>query len=275
MLLFDRIPIRMPVYLMTSFARSGETLLLRALNAHPRLMVLHQILSDDLKLAKRAAKKIAKRGPSHIWVPLALRKPGSSILLVKHATWVHKYPHRGFIFARNPFAIVASMIRYADQETYIAREKRLLRIANGIDKALIPAIPHMTEVEAYSRLYLAKMRSALATGQRVFRYEDLTTNPKAELSAILDTVGLAWHEDVMHSERAYPAGLIGHGRIELSKPIRTGLPAYSGGLTEAEFDLVARTTEPVLKPLGYADLAGSGWVRSASHDDDIDLRVVI
>lgn len=134
------------------------------------------------------------------------------------------------------------------------RRRRLIRFATGIDSTLTNAVRDMPEVEAIARLYLAKMRSALETGHPVFRYENLTSNPRAELSAILDAMGLPWDESVLWSEKSYPRGLIGHGGIDLSRPIQTGVPVYAGGLTDEEFETVARITEPILKPLGYSYL---------------------
>lgn len=239
---------------MTSFARSGETVLLRTLNAHPKITVAHQIIEFDTALANRLVYKVSTRNIKKIRVPFEIWKPGSTHLLVKHAVWTHKYPHRGFTFVRNPFSIIASLKRYSiendEDETF--RRQRIGEWAHGIDGKLIEQISPIPEVEALSRLYLAKMTAALDTGHPVFRYEDFTTDPRSVLQGIVDALGLCWDENLMSAETAYPTGLKGHGGIDLSRPIQIGIPAYAGGLSEAEIEVVASITKPVLEKLDYS-----------------------
>ncbi len=123
---------------MASFSRSGETLMQRCLNAHPKIEVVHQILAPDTEDDIRLFRALMDRKDQTISSThklLAHRDFGpESILLLKNAVWTHKYPRRGFTLVRNPFSVVTSAKRDAPDPAQAERQKRQqLRWAKGID----------------------------------------------------------------------------------------------------------------------------------------------
>jgi hypothetical protein len=259
MMISAKLPRRVPIVLMTSFARSGETLLQRSLNAHPRIMTLQQIKAGVDPAARKILNKIRQSRSTSVWLPgkFAAKRGGpGTLLLVKNGVWTHHYPYRGFVLARNPFSIVASMKRYAIDhlETEEYRRSRLARWAKGIAPSLVKATATESETILLAQLYLKQMSAALDTGHLAIRYEDFINDPEAELRRIVACLGLPWDDRVLSAEKDYPEGEIGHGGIELWKPIRTGLPVYSGGLSHDEFAAVAEITGPVLSALNYHDI---------------------
>ena len=243
----------LPIYLMTSFSRSGETLLLRSLNEHPDIIVLHQLTFRDHPQDFQLFQTVTEHPGTSIRPPdeFLYRKGAGKIMVVKHAVWNHQYPFNGFILARNPFACIASMLRHTESETETRRRGRLARWARKMDQNLVKIAEEGDEVEALSLLYLSKMQAAAMSKHRTVRYEDFVRAPEKELRKIVSHLGVRWDVRTLTSERSYAAGDIGHGGINLAEPIRRDVPIYAGGLTRSQFDTVLRTTAPVLPHFGY------------------------
>lgn len=247
------------VVFMTSFARSGETLMLRCLEAHSRISVVNQIVSGDRELPQDNALFHALREYSDTVIRrghplLAHRNPHPfGIILVKYGIWVHKYPHVNFVLARNPFAIVKSLKQYAlsNQENEGARRKRLARWALQIDRSLVDQCRTGDETEATARLYLAKMTAPESQRLGVVRYEDFVADPAVQLKRVLEMLGLGWTPDVLNSHEAYAKGAVGHGDIDLSAPIRQTKFTPNIDLPKREFDVIASITKPALDLYGY------------------------
>ncbi len=96
------------IFQMTSFSRSGETLLQRCLNGHPQIEVVHQIhepdLKEDLELFHYLHKtKVTTIAHDHPKVAHRNLKPGS-VLVLKNAVWTQTEPRKGFTLVRNPFS---------------------------------------------------------------------------------------------------------------------------------------------------------------------------
>jgi hypothetical protein len=245
-----------PIYFMTSFARSGETLLLRCLDAHPCISVLHQIRKkkQEPPAAKILLSKIKERASTRIWFPRGLASAfDHSILLVKNMVWVHRYPYRGFTLARNPYSIIASMkkMAVAKNETNEFQRQRLIRWAGGICPSLRDFAATGDEVAVLATLYREKMDAALRTGHPVVHYEDFVSDPEQSLRRILGHINLPWDGRVLASESGYAPGEIGHGGIELWKPVEPARATYGGGLTDAEVDTISSITENTRSALGY------------------------
>lgn len=250
------IPWPTPIFFMASFARSGETLVLRCLNAHTRISVLHQI--HEKKKEPRAAKvllsKIKERASTSIWFPRGLSSAfDRSVLLVKNMVWVHRYPYRGFTLARNPYSVAASMkkMAIAKNETEEFQRQRLIRWADGICPSLRDFAATGNEVAVLATLYREKMDAALRAGHPVIHYEDFVSDPEQSLRRILEHMNLPWDSRVLASETGYAPGEIGHGGIELWKPVEPARAMYGGGLTDAEIDTVSSITENTRSALGY------------------------
>ncbi|MGU3496317.1 hypothetical protein ACLBXM_19935 [Xanthobacteraceae bacterium A53D] len=248
-----------PLVLMTSFARSGETLVLRSLNAHPRIKVVHHIVAgpdedpDDMRLARALVHypdRMIRR--THPYLAHANVHPRGRIV-VKHAVWTHRHPAVEFVLARNPFAAIASLQRYGVEhnESEDHRRKRLARWARGIAPEFVGLCKTGDEVEAAAHLYNAKMTATQQDCVGLIRYEDVTRNPEAEFRRLMNMLGLGWSSAMLESHTHYRQGRIGHGGIKLSEPIRLIESPYSGGLARHHFEMVSEITRPALALMGY------------------------
>ena len=173
------------------------------------------------------------------------------MLIVKHAIWVHRHENVDFVLARNPFAIVKSLKELFISEDELRRRRRLVRWARKIDLTLVDVCRSGDEAEAIARLYLAKMTASSDKRLGVIRYEDLVADPKRQLKRLVHMLGLPWSESVLNSHERYEPGLLGHGNIKLSEPIRRASFSKQIDLEKREFEMIASITKPALDLYGY------------------------
>lgn len=245
------------ILFMGSFARSGETLLLRCLHAHPALHVVHQINEHDTPedvalfqfLTTYPHTTIAH---DHPLIQRAAIAPGK-VLIVKYAVWTHAHPFQGFVLARNPFSVVKSLERYANShgETLSMQQSRLARWAQGIDPTLAPAVAQMPCLDSIAMLYNRKMLPLAKSGLPLLRYEDLTRDPHTSLRRLLQQLELPWNDAVEHSHMNYVEGQYGHGGIALWKPIHTDNQATGESFSEIDIARIQGYTWPTMAQLGY------------------------
>lgn len=245
------------ILFMGSFARSGETLLLRSLHAHPALHVVHQINEHDRPedvdlfqfLTTYPHTSVAH---DHPLIQRARIAPGK-VLIVKYAVWTHAHPFQGFVLARNPFSVTKSLEGYAKAhaEPLSAQQARLTRWAHGIDPALAPAVAQLPCTDSTAMLYNRKMLPLAESGMPVLRYEDLTRDPRSSLRWLLQELRLPWDDAVEQSHTAYGEGQYGHGGIALWKPIHPETTPACAGLSEADVARIQGYAWPAMARLGY------------------------
>ncbi|MDY0106263.1 MAG: hypothetical protein RBS27_06290 [Giesbergeria sp.] len=242
---------------MGSFARSGETLLLRCLHAHPALHVVHQISEHDRPedvalfqfLTTYPHTSIAH---DHPLIQRAGIAPGK-VLIVKYAVWIHAHPFNGFVLARNPLSVAKSLDGYAkaNAEPMLVQQARLTRWAHGIDAALAPAVAQLPCRDSTAMLYNRKMLPLAESGLPVLRYEDLTRDPHTSLRWLLQQLELPWDSAVEQSHTAYAEGQYGHGGIALWKPIHPETTLPCTGLSEIDVARIQGYAWPTMARLGY------------------------
>lgn len=245
-----------PIFHMASFSRSGETLLQRCLNAHPRIEVVHQIREPDSAedialfqhLMTRKAQTISIKDPL-----VAHRKLSeNSILLLKNAVWCHSYPRRGFTLVRNPFSIVTSAFRDAPDPEQAERQKRQqFRWAKGIDPLTRGVQGQDPTLTGFMILYARKMLQDRLDGLPFVRYEDFVDAPETVLKKIVSHLGLEWSDRVMRSHEDYSEGQEGHGGIKLWSPIHKGSTDKYKKLSPQTKAQIYGISHEVLRRYGY------------------------
>lgn len=211
------------IHQMASFSRAGETLILRALNAHPRLTVVHQVHEpdrhDDLALFRTLkdadVSQISRDDPR-----LSHRDDlaGVQALILKNAVWEHAYAFSGFILVRNPLAIITSARTM--NETSSHREQ-VRRWGRGIDARMLPFVSTSDATTAFCTLLTRKLIAAHATGLPIVRYEDFVCKPEPVLRRLLAHLEVEWDDSVLRSHERYSIGEFGHGGIKLWEKINT------------------------------------------------------
>lgn len=218
---------RIPIFHMASFSRSGETLMLRCLNAHPQIEVVHQIFEPDSVEDFALFRALIEREDQHISVDDSLvahrNLSANCILLVKNAVWIHKYPRRGFTLVRNPFSVVTSAYRDSPDLDQAERQKRQqIRWARDIDELTVGLMDEDPTLTGFTALCTRKMLQDRYDGLPFVRYEDFVQNPEHFLRKIVGHLGLEWDDRVMSSHEAYAESEKGHGGIKLWRPINKG-----------------------------------------------------
>lgn len=244
------------IYQMTSFSRSGETLILRCLDAHPDLHVVHQIKAPDEKndfklfryLQRYPHQKISADEP----VVKAVNPSPGAHLVVKNAVWCHGYPYKGIALVRNPFSVYRSFnIENEPVKGFLHRKAQMYRWSLGIDPNITPSISKASNLENFCALYNRKMYDIIKSGVKIIHYENFVSDPERYLRIILDEMGVPWNESVLHSHENYSEGDVGHGGIKLWKPIHQGSKDSYKKVGSADFSRIYGLTFPIFSMLGY------------------------
>lgn len=260
-----------PIFHLSSFARSGETLLLRCLAAHPDIEVVHQLKRKDDPADLRLFKFLMSYAPTEIQdahEKARHRALGSnSVLLLKSSVWVHRFPRRGFCLVRNPFSVITSLIT-VDHGTE-GFSNRLARWASLMDPALVPVMKSEPPALAAAVLYNRKILKDARDGLPILRYEDFVQSPETWLRRILDHVNLPWTDRVLTSHLDHDVGDLGHGGIDLSRPVDNKSAEKFRRLEPRTLNLINAVCHEAMDRLGYRwdgqDLRlaefDSGWDR--------------
>jgi len=222
-----------------SMARSGETLFLRTLAAHPQVHVVHDLRPTNTPAETRLFNLLRLWPANEIdrasVQPLLDRPLGSQVthLLLKQGVFQPLHDWRGVVLLRNPYAVFCSLWRYDAQQAgepdeparHLAywntrRLPRLMAWADAMDPDLSARLRGMAEpIEQFLCFYAARTRQLAASGQPILPYEDFVNRHDEVLPWLCETLGLPWDDRVMQAHRAFPPGERGHGGIDLGAPV--------------------------------------------------------
>lgn len=246
---------------MSSFSRSGETLMLRALNAHNQIHVVNQLRYHDREEDNNLLKflmsyKDKMISEDHPIVKAAGVKSGQ-IILVKNAFWEHQYDYDGFVLVRNPFSVINSFKVIDEAEEKRARRlEQLRRWTKTIDVNMLPSIDRMNSFEFVCALYVRKMLPLADLKLPIIKYEDFVTNPKYYMRLLLKELDIDWDENVLSAHEFFREGDVGHGGIKLWKPIhRDSVDSYQK-LDAQTLSKIYTLTWPVIERYGYHNAFG-------------------
>lgn len=268
---------RLSVRMLHSFSRSGETMLLRALAAHPMIHVVHDLAATNTPVEQQLASRIRFKGENEIPADdpaFAGRDyPEGSIVVLKNAIWTPRFPVQGFVLARNPFSVILSIGGFSERKferrerrrvfTHLYRylrkievpptevREKLARWSRHIDPRMAAFVRAAEPVTGLARLYDRKMVGAFQTGDPILRYETFVKNPETPLRALIAHFGLPWDERVVKSHEAYRQGEIGHGGIKLWEPIHGGAVDSYKKIAPPDIDLIYALTAPACASFGY------------------------
>jgi hypothetical protein len=240
------------IYHMSSFSRSGETLMLRCLNAHPDLHITHNLNAKDNKAEIGLFHLLAKTSETSIsHENQTIQKAGvktGNIIVLKNASWTHKSPFKGFVLVRNPISVANSFGFTSPQFT-----ARMKKFCEGIEPKLMTAMNDEVSdrISQFCMLYNLKMSNLSSLGLPIVRYEDFVARPETVLRTLLEDLSIPWHDNVINSHELYNEGDIGHGGIKLWKPIHQGSLNTFKKLGEGNIAKIYGLTYPTMKQFGY------------------------
>ncbi len=251
-----------PIIHVASMARSGETVFLRSLNAHPQIYNLVNLKEKDNEaetqlfrfLQHYEFKQIDRAHP----LTENLKLKPNQTLLVKQGVWEHKYPFNGIVLVRNPVSVYASMISYnaSSPEEFQARKKALTRNCKrwlrDIDNQLLDSFDSLNVIEQFCAFYNRRMYPLSQLGLPIVHYEEFCLRPEPYLKKVLSSLSLNYEESVTQSHLNYSAMATGHGLIQLAEPINPkSLNKWQKYISEDEFNVIAALTYNTWNAFGY------------------------
>lgn len=219
---------------MASLARSGETLLLRTLSAHPAIQVVHDLHPGNSADETRLFQLL------RVWPrPTLPREAAPSagpaeVLLIKQGVFTLRGPFAGFGLLRNPYATFCSLWSYdaklaggrpdAASNLRFWQQRRLPRLAAWTDAmlpSLLPALLAETDpVRQFLMFWQARAAQILRHCETVVRYEDFVQQPQPVLERICTAIGLPFDAALLNAHQRFAPGQPGHGGADLGAPIR-------------------------------------------------------
>lgn len=256
---------RFPIFHVASMARSGETVLLRSLAAHPKIQNLVNVEKEEqdpeyqlfLYLQQYSGTTISN---SHKLVS-RLNLNCDNIILVKQGIWEHKSPFKGIVLVRNPISVFASLRSYglgnnATQSDYQKRQnsssRNFKRWLKDIDLDLLNYFNDLNFIEQFCAFYNRRMYPLSQLNLPIIHYEEFCKKPKENLDYILSYFGLEFDNSCLESHNYYPQEKIGHGNIKLSSPISSkSLDKWKNHVSQKQFNIIAALTYNTWKAFGY------------------------
>lgn len=238
--------------------------MLRCLNAHSQLRAVHNLSQDDkpheerlFRFLKTYRRKSIRRGHA-LLAPYSLSR--DEHLLLKQGVWRHPRPFEGFVLARNPVAVYASLREVGRREAaeeggeaWQSVEARLKRWIRDIDPSAERRLCGLTPTQQFSLFYNTRMGQLCELALPLVHYENFVQDPTATLTRISQVLGLAFESQMVHSHECHGSAREGHGGNSLSSPIGVeSLSKYRTGITEGEFDEIVAATMAVTTSLGYS-----------------------
>ncbi|WP_339816151.1 hypothetical protein [uncultured Imperialibacter sp.] len=270
--------VRVPIIHMASMARSGETLLQRTFLAHPNIHVIANFNEKDTKDEIARVEYFKKYPETEIEIdhPIIkdLKLDGKSILFVKQGVWEHKFPFRGFVLVRNPVSIFASLVCFDKiDERFITLLKRKVRTwlrptkqdkidneynfvrfmkwAIDVDTDLIQYLDLLDFSSLFCAFYNRRMAPLRELGLPILYYERFVADPDTELRRLLLQLDIEFYPSMLESHVSYQKGTIGHGKIDLSKPISVDSTDKYKKIGKPVFDRICALTYNTWSAYGY------------------------
>lgn len=255
---------KIPIFHIASLARSGETLVQKYLSAHTKIHICHNLYKDDSPqeialfehLMTRRSRSIGVRHPRARHLKL---KKGDA-LLIKQGVWNHPHPFNGFILARNPLSVFASLWTYDLKErggspemNWVHNIERMKRWLGKMDRSLLDRFDHLSPEQQFCAFYNHRTDHLASLGLKILRYEDLFNNPEQWLSEACSAMGLTYEQQMTDAHLMFLGRKEGHGGNDLSRPLdNRSLGKYQDVLSEEQIRLVSTETRQTASKMGYA-----------------------
>lgn len=213
---------------MASMARSGETLLLKCMDAHSRITAIGHGYNEGL-LGK--LEKLDK----------------SKLFFIKQGTWEEKQPFSGFILARSPVSIYFSLLGFAhDKEGISGRLRRWMR---KIDTSINL---NGDDIQNFCTFYNRRMGKLLDTDNPILRYEEFVQNPEYYLGILCNEMKVQYEKIMCESHKLYNNNnKKGHGGINNMRPIDTRSMYKWKKLDPSLISYIIKHTKHIHNKYGY------------------------
>jgi LPS sulfotransferase NodH len=252
--------------LITGSQRSGTTLLSLILDSHPALTTIDEVDFVDARLPhylggpSRAVLKLPNRAAELAWIR-ALPSP--------HVLWC----------VRDPRDVVASMVTFRPEMSRTASIVWALHPQGApyeiaLARALLDETPFADELATYDAIRrkplldctfgeavfagalcwrlkneVLRVYEREGIGYRIVEYETLVREPRVAVGAILEDVGVQWHDDVLRHHELHSGIYI--AETDFARAIDTAsIGKWKRLFTDAEVAVVARLTRALAERFG-------------------------
>lgn len=252
-----------PIFHLASLARSGETLVLKYLSAHSKIHICHNLFKDDTQqelalfehLMTRKSQSIAVIHPKVHHLKLKKR----DVLLIKQGVWNHQHPFKGFVLARNPLSVFASLWTYdlkemggSPAQNWIYNIERMKRWLGKMDRSLLNGFDQLSPEQQFCAFYNQRTEHLASLGLKIFRYEDLFKDPEKWLTEVCSVMGLAYESQMVDAHLMFQSRDEGHGGTDLSRPLdNRSLGKYQNILSGDQIRFVTEKTRDTAQKMGY------------------------
>lgn len=207
-----------PVFILTS-VRSGSTLLRMMLGAHSRLHAAHELHLTGIEVYFKSGTPTER----------SLRTLGLGHEQLEGLLW-DRALHRELVKSGKQFIVEktpgnAFQWRRIAETWPDARFVFLRRHPGAVARSWHEAVPDRTREEAAERVltYMESMEEAHAElGGHVLRYEDLTSDPAAELRSLCAYLDLPYEPGMTDYGSSLEGAVLGAGFGDWTDKIRTG-----------------------------------------------------
>ena len=263
---------RVRIIHLASLARSGETLMLRLLSAHPAIFPIYQLRQEETpeEVALQAYIKQSPDKSIKADDPLVshLALPDNAVLLMKQGVWEHRYPFDGFVLVRNPASVYASLQQFdrklrtlrgaahwlADRAMNVpgtVNKERILRWIGDMEPSLVPSLAECSPIERFAAYYNYRMLHLNSLKLPTVHYERLVENPIGVLTALLEALNIPFDTAILNSHNSFSEAETGHGGLALNAPVSTQSLDKYRKLDRSVFERVRALTAPTWKAYGY------------------------
>lgn len=242
---------------MRSFSRSGETVLMRCLDAHQQVRAFVQLLERRKETAESYLlfKQLMARSPQSISRSELIGKDigpiDKPILLVKSTAWEPLPDAPGFVLIRNPMAVVHSYLKFIGARRIGRKMRPIAQWMRRIDREIANFLNKCELVTAVCVAWNRRYADLLRQDIPIVYYENFVTNPERELRALLKALNLPWDDALLRSENNYQPGELGHGGCKLSEPIHTGSLDSWKTLGDKRIAKIRALCYPIMHAYGY------------------------
>lgn len=250
---------------MASMARSGETLILKILNEHSKVHIVHNLDQNDSQQEQEFFHFLKSYKPHKIsvfnkHVKKLQNMSSKKLFLIKQGVWKHNYEFKGFVLVRNPIAIYASLKKIGIEEEgeenlgWLAIMEKIKRWGSDMDKSFSEKFDQLPQVppEQFVFFYNLRMNQLINYNKLIVYYERFVDQPQKELDRILGELNLNNEAGLLDSHLKYKVGHIGHGNNDFSRAIdNKSLEKYKYIITQDEFDKIKSGTKNICSKLGY------------------------
>ena len=243
------------LYFIFGCQRSGTTLLLSILNAHPKITG-----TDETEFPSPypfpSAPRLAINSMTKQYACFKMLEHSHKVTFLKQF-----YPQAKVLWPiRNPHSTISSMLKLSNSEgTWIDRcaDAELERLKPFFPEQLTKArLSERSQLEkaalywTYKNQYPAILQSH---GFDVFpfKYEDLLQNPTETLTQIVSFLGIEWSDDLLKFHQKNPSKLLAGG-THTNNPINAERASkLLADLNAAEVASINEICAPVMNTYGY------------------------